>query len=184
MNEYFLGVPVPVASAIIAGIFSGILGAYLNYHFSVKKLIYEIRANVNKEKNTKILDAFQQFWKLLAYTTDTENANSIMVWEQDKHTKQNTYWIRRAQANAYIDRLAEIFYGGGYGLYLNKEARAPFFEYRSILYGVLLPTRDSSEDKILVKNPEMANKLKKLHQDMVVLLREKAGLEDVELPDA
>ena len=114
-------------------------------------------------------DALMKAWSLLAYMSDTENSLAVIVWEQKKDGK--VYYFRKKQARDYIDKLAEIFYGGGYGLMLDDETKKMLFEYRSILYGVLLREKGDDE-KVRLENAEMVRRMKVIYEGMNKKLRE------------
>lgn len=169
-----------IAPAItVTGTIAGVLIA--NW-FAMKKLRKDLLAGIDKDRYTRILDACQGCWKLLAYTTDTQNPLSVLRRVEDKSTQKKTWYFNISNGKAYIEALASFFYGEGKGLFLPQEIRPYLFEYRSIVFGLLLSASEEKGEEVVIKNEKLPERLNELHQKMVILLRQSAGLEKPELP--
>ncbi len=142
----------------------------------------ELSQNVQKEKYSKIMEACQSCWKLLAYTTDTQNDKSIITWTKDPKTKAKTYFFNQNLAQEFIDNLAAFFYGEGKGLFLPDAPRPLLFEYRSILFGLLLSTKGKEENTIKIENPDLIERLIQIHQELIRVLRAEMKMDDPKLP--
>jgi hypothetical protein len=173
---------IDMLKPLFSNFFGPILAVIITNWYAIKKLRKELSQNVQKEKYTRILDACQGCWKLLAFTTDTENKKSVLLWTQDYKTKEKTYYIHLQNAQEYIDTLATLFYGEGKGLFLPATLKPLLFEYRSILYGVLLSTKNTTEEKVVVKKSEMVKRMVEIHQELVKILRSEMQMDDPKLP--
>jgi len=122
--------------------------------------------------NKKRLDGLMKVWSLLAYITEVENHKAVMLWEKD--AKTTTYYIRPEQAKEYMSVLAEIFYNDGYGLLLGNEIKKLLYEYRHILYGVLLRQKmEQGDGKIKLENQELVARMKLIYSELNAELRKK-----------
>ncbi len=165
---------IPVAGAVVV--------AYLTYLFAVKKLKKVSRENIERKKYEAILHAHKKIYSLLAYTTDTENAKSILVWEAEKNDRANkTYYFRKRNALEFIDKLRREFYDCGNGLFLSSEVNKLIFEYRGLVYGFLLKEDKNTEECIKMDNPEMAKRMITINQEMITAIRESIGLQKREI---
>lgn len=181
MNPTFYGQPVIVVGALITAAAS-LLAPFFAAFWAVRKLRRDLRKEVQGVKYASTLSALQAFWKLLAYTTDTENEKSILRWKLNKGDGK-TCFLRKKNAHDYVVALAQTFYSEGHGLFLPKAIRAPFFEYRSILYGVLLKTKDEPGEEVTLENASMVKRLLELHHEMTVALRDVLDLREPDLPE-
>lgn len=151
----------------IAGIIAAALLTY-RYHIRIKRK--EIPVNLLQTKYNKKLEALEYCWKLLRYTTDTENSKSILVWEKVAGKKKQ-YYIQPHNAQEFLEQLPEMFYSSGYGLYLSKEIKEQLFTYRSNIYGIMLKEKDSKEEKITIQNTNLVEILLLVHNELNRLLR-------------
>jgi len=181
MNPTFYGQPVALVVALIAATAS-LLVPFLAAFWAIRKLKHDLRKEVQGVKYTNILRAQQEFWYFFAYTTNTENAKSTMRWEKNKDNSK-TYFLQKKNAQDYITALAQTFYGEGHGLFLPKAIRPLFFEYRSILYGVLLKTKNDAGEEVKLEDMNMVKRLSELHQEMTVALRDSLNLREPDLPE-
>lgn len=150
--------------------------AYLAYKYALKQRKKETFIGLEKTKYERKLNALEECWKLLAFTTDTENTKSILTWEQMKGEK--TYFLNKANAKEFMKCLTDFFYGSGLGLYLSKEIKTGLFEYRSVIYGFLLKEKNSENEKILLQNAELANRMTKIYQSLIIQVKNETGLID------
>lgn len=172
MNCYtfeILKMLIPVAGAVIA--------AYLAYHYAVKRLKKESVENIERKKYEAVLNAHRQIYKLLAYTTDTENPKSILIWTRGKENNATTtYYFRKRNIEQFLQALSDQFYEQGNGLFLSADVNKLLFEYRGIVYGLLLTSKTSSDDSIEFRKPEAAERMKNIHQQLSATIRESINL--------
>lgn len=157
--------------------------AYFAYLFAVKKLRRETPLLIEREKYNRTLNALQQCWTLLAYMSEVENDKSILIYQQPKGSKERTYYLRRQQADSFMKLLPDLFYTQGHGLYLPREVRPLLYQYRAQLYGILLREKNDTQQSIKLDNAEMIKSMLDTHQQLVVILRKHAGLNDPLLPE-
>jgi len=168
----------------IIQLITAIFVAYLMFKYAIKQLHKESFESIERKKYEAILMAHQSIFKLLEFTSDTENPKSIMIWERGKGKKTETkYFFKKANILEFMRELPKEFYEQGNGLFLSKEVSALLFEYRSILYGFLLATKNSSEQRIEIAKPELVERMKKIHQQLSVKLRENINLKRRDLLD-
>jgi hypothetical protein len=122
--------------------------------------------------NQKRLEGLMKTWSLMAYITDVENPKAVMSWE--KKGNQTVYYLRPEKVHEYMDKLTELFYEDGYGLFFGREVKKLLYEYRSNLYGVLL--KDKSEqggsERIKLQNDEFVRRMKEIYKELNAELRE------------
>ena len=123
-----------------------IFAAYLTYRFAIKKLRKESIENIERAKYEAILKAHQSIYKLLRFTTDTENDDCILVWEQPKGGGEKVYYFRQANICKFFKELTKEIYNKGNGIFLSKKVMQLIFEYRSIVYGLLLTAKDKPDE--------------------------------------
>jgi len=158
----------------ITGLFTflGIaLAAFLAYRFALRQKEKEIFIGLERIKYERKLSAIEECWKLLAFTTDTENDNTILIWEQNKEDKTKTYSINVENARQFIKKLTACFYGTGLGIYLSLEIKQLLFEYRGIIYSFLLSVRNKKDKLIEVDNEKMYKRMIAIHQDLIDKLK-------------
>ena len=168
-------IPSLISSATI------IIAAYLTYRYAIKKLHKESFESIECAKYEAILKAHQSIYKLLRFITDTENDDCILVWEQPKGGGENIYYFRQANIRKFIKELTEEIYNKGNGIFLSKEVMSLIFEYRSLVYGLLLTEKDNPKDKIIIKNLKLAKRMIEIHQNLSIKIREAINLQQRDL---
>lgn len=158
-----------------------ILAVFIAYRYAISQMRKETHIQIEREKYKRTMDALQDAWKLLAFMTPTENEKSVLTWQQNPD-KTKTYFLNKTNAQNFIDSLASFFYGTGLGLYLPQSIRPKLFEYRSILYGLLLKEANNISSKIEVNNQEMIKKITRIYDDLVKVLREELDSKTPEMP--
>lgn len=154
-----------------AGLFVTILAVIIAYFFTKRNMRNETIERIGRFKNEKTLESGMAFWGLLAYLTPTENRYSIIVWKQKKGDSEKEYFFRQNQAREFMEKLTEINYEKGLGLFLSKKTRDLFYEYKNILFGFLLAEKNNPDEKILVTNIAMVTSMHNMYQEMVNSLR-------------
>ncbi|ERJ98842.1 type VI-B CRISPR accessory protein Csx28 [Hoylesella pleuritidis] len=158
-----------------------VIAAYLTYRYAIKKLHKESFESIECAKYEAILKAHQSIYKLLRFITDTENDDCILVWEQPKGGGENVYYFRQANIRKFIKELTEEIYNKGNGIFLSKEVMSLIFEYRSLVYGLLLTEKDNPKDKIIIKNLKLAKRMIEIHQNLSIKIREAINLQQRDL---
>ena len=158
-----------------------VIAAYLTYRYAIKKLHKESFESIECAKYEAILKAHQSIYKLLRFITDTENDDCILVWEQPKGGGENVYYFRQANLRKFIKELTEEIYNKGNGIFLSKEVMSLIFEYRSLVYGLLLTEKDNPKDKIIIKNLKLAKRMIEIHQNLSIKIREAINLQQRDL---
>ncbi len=161
-------------SLTLAGI---CFAAWLAYLFAVRQKKRETFIGLERVKYERKLNALEECWKLLIYTTDTENKKSILTWEQ-VNDGDKIYYLDMECAREFISNLAGYHYGSGLGIYLPKEIKEKLFEYRNILHGFLLKEKDNTGKKIEILNKEMAARMIQIHQALIQHLKNETALID------
>ncbi|MDY3351163.1 CRISPR-associated protein Csx28 [Riemerella anatipestifer] len=146
-----------------------------------RKIRQELKGNIELQKYEAILHAHKQMYRLLAYMTDQDNPKNLLKWEVPKGQKDKIHYINRANAQAFLRELPELFYGEGCGLFLSEEVTKKFFEYRSIVHKLLLAEQNSTEAEFRLKNEEAATRMKQLHQMLSQSIRQCLKIEQRDL---
>lgn len=170
---YWISEVLKIVTPTIAVIVSAILLS--------RKIRQELKGNIERQKYEAILHAHKQMYRLLAYMTDQDNPKNLLKWEVPKGQKDKIHYINRANAQAFLRELPELFYGEGCGLFLSKEIADKFFEYRSIVYKLLLAEQNSTEAEFRLKNEEAATRMKELHQMLSKSIRQCLKIEQRDL---
>ncbi|MGP1464669.1 MAG: type VI-B CRISPR accessory protein Csx28 [Prevotella koreensis] len=173
-----------VATALFSTIGSLIpivIAACLTYRYAIKKLRKESFENIERAKYEAILKAHQSIYKLLRFTTDTENDDCILVWEQPKGGGEKVYYFRQANIRQFFKELTEEIYNKGNGIYLSKKVMPLIFEYRSIVYGLLLIAKSKPDEKIEIKNQKLVKRMIEIHQSLSIQIREDINLKQRDL---
>ena len=176
-----------VATALFSTIGSLIpivIAACLTYRFAIKKLRKESIENIENIERAKyeaILKAHQSIYKLLRFTTDTENDDCILVWEQPKGGGEKVYYFRQANIRQFFKELTEEIYNKGNGIYLSKKVMPLIFEYRSIVYGLLLIAKSKADEKIEIKNQKLVKRMIEIHQSLSIQIRKDINLKQRDL---
>ncbi|MBS1626009.1 MAG: hypothetical protein JST83_18460 [Bacteroidetes bacterium] len=139
--------------------------AMIGFLLYSRQLRLSTKENLLKSKYEKTIMALESCWKLLSYTTQTENPCSIIFFE--KTDGLILYYLHVENAKKFFAELNEVNYRSGLGLFLSSEIKELLFEYRSIVYGVLLRERNNKENKIVIQNEEMRSKLLTLHNQLL-----------------
>ncbi|MEJ8607217.1 hypothetical protein JSO56_09835 [Riemerella anatipestifer] len=146
-----------------------------------RKIRQELKGNIERQKYEAILHAHKQMYRLLAYMTDQDNPKNLLKWEVPKGQKDKIHYINRANAQAFLRELPELFYGEGCGLFLSKEIADKFFEYRNIVHKLLLAEQSSTEAEFRLKNEKAATRMKELHQMLSQSIRQCLKIEQRDL---
>ncbi|WP_455094777.1 type VI-B CRISPR accessory protein Csx28 [Prevotella koreensis] len=158
-----------------------IFAAYLTYRYAIKKLRKESFENIERAKYEAILKAHQSIYKLLRFTTDTENKDCILMWYQPKGGGEKVYYFRQANICKFFKELTKEIYNKGNGVYLSKKVMQLIFEYRSLVYGLLLIAKDKPDEKIEIKNQKLAKRMIEIHQSLSIQIREDINLKQRDL---
>lgn len=148
------------------------------HELALKQVENETPLLIQREKFNRMLNSLQACWGLLAYMTDTENEKNILRFTLNKN-KSKTFFLNISNAKAFMKALPEYFYDSGLGLYLPKPIRELLFEYRSILFGVLLSESKNTDEQIVLNNETMVKRMTDIHKELIHLLRQEL---DVTLP--
>lgn len=168
-------IPALINSAAI------IVVVYLTYFYAIKKLREESFENIERAKYEAILKAHQSIYKLLRFITDTENDDCILVWEQPKGGGDKVYYFRQANIRKFIKELTEEIYNKGNGIFLSKKVMPLIFEYRSLVYGLLLTAKDKPDETIEIKNEKLAKRMIEIHQSLSIQIRKDINLKQRDL---
>lgn len=173
-----------VIIALITSLISSatiIFAGYQTYLNAIKKLREESFENIERAKYEAILKAHQSIYKLLRFITDTENDDCILVWEQPKGGGEKTYYFRQANIRKFIKELTEEIYNKGNGIFLSKKVMPLIFEYRSLVYGLLLTAKDKPDETIEIKNEKLAKRMIEIHQSLSIQIRKDINLKQRDL---
>ncbi|MDY3317607.1 CRISPR-associated protein Csx28 [Riemerella anatipestifer] len=170
---YWISEVLKIVTPTIAVIVSAILLS--------RKIRQELKGNIERQKYEAILHAHKQMYRLLAYMTDQDNPKNLLKWEVPKGQKDKIHYINRANAQAFLRELPELFYEEGCGLFLSEEVTKKFFEYRSIVHKLLLAEQNSTEAEFRLKNEEVATRMKELHQELSKSIRQCLKIEQRDL---
>ena len=61
---------------------------------------------------------------------------------------------------------------------MSKEIISRIFEYRSIVYGLLLSERQNSDERVVMNKPETAERMISIHQELTQTVREAIALKE------
>ncbi|MDY6206331.1 MAG: CRISPR-associated protein Csx28 [Prevotella sp.] len=145
---------------------------YMAYRFAIGQMRKESIENLERSKYNAVLQAHQSIYRLLKYTTDTENEDSILRWEAVKGNKsEKTYYFRKEKIKLFLRELTHEFYEKGNGLYLSKEVNELLFNYRGIVFGLLLASKGETEDAVKINKEETAKAMIRIHQELSIQIR-------------
>ena len=130
---------------------------------------------IQRKKYNRMLNSLQACWGLLAYMTDIESEKNILRFTLNPD-KSKTYILNIANVKAFMKDLQEYFYGSELGLYLPIPIRVLLFEYRNILFSVLISELDNPVDQIIFKNETLVKRMIEIHKELVNLLRKELDL--------
>ena len=158
--------PLEIAK-IIAPVVLVLLGLWVWHYQKRREPHYQSLAYITQKRVDGLLAA----WSLLAYMTETENPNAVVIWK--KNAKETIYYLRPAQARDYMASLSSLFYGSGYGLLLDGDIKELLYEYRSQIYGVLLKADclKCGDEPIKLENVHLVNQVKELYAELNAQLR-------------
>jgi hypothetical protein len=182
-TDHIFGIPTVLATPLITAI-SAILAVVFTNYFAIRRLRKEMISSLEKEKYNRTLNACQNGWKLLRFTTDIENPDAILIWKRDKTTKTDQFYFRKDRAELFIKQLSLFFYEEGHGVFLPGSVRPLLFEYRSIIYGLILSEKNNTADEILINNEKMVERMKTVHQNLIKTLRNHVKADDNGLPQS
>lgn len=158
-------------SETIISLIGIIIGAFLTYVYGIRTLRRESIELVERSKYDAILLAHRHAYQLLRFTTDTENEDAILLWEQPRGSQEKTYFIRPDRAHRFMDELTTTIYRQGHGLFLSADVMTLLSKYRSNLYGFLLATKEDTSARVKVQKAELAKELIRIHHELSPLLR-------------
>ena len=156
-----LGMLIPVGLAAW-----GFIRAFRAWEKQKKR---EIELQFEQQRYERKLEACLGLWPLLAYMSSYENDKAIFVERGDKE-----YYFRPKQADEYIQKLADVFFCQGYGVFAPLEVREGLYHFRNIVYGLKLATahEKASGNEIKVKNKEMVEvRVREIFQNVNTSLR-------------
>ena len=155
-----------------------VCGASLAYLFAIKQKKKEIQLGLQKTRYERKLMALEKCWQLLAYTGDTENPKTILLWEKENGGNKK-YYLDIENAKGFMEVLPGFFYGSGLGLYLSGEIKQNLFSYRGIIHKFLLKEKDNQEAKIEIKNKDLPKSLVMLHQELILKVKSETEISNI-----
>jgi hypothetical protein len=169
--------------AIFRTLFTSFIASYIAFRFLMWQKRKENTLQVDKDKNALVLKSLQECWRLLQYMSPQENEKSVMTFEREKGTKNDTYFFHKSNAEAFIKALNDYFYGSGLGLFLPKEIKPFLFKYRSDVFGVLLKERNNEASKIKIENIKLYETCTKTYESINEALRKATDMQNPNLPE-
>jgi hypothetical protein len=163
-----------MAENAINGFFTMIgiaFAAWLAYLYAIRQRKKEIFIGLEQIKYRRKLEALEGCWKLLVFTTESENQQVILTWEKEKGVNNKTYFFHPDKAEEFITNLAAFHYSSGLGIYMPKTIKELLFEYRSIIYGTLQKEQNKQVEKIKINNTDMVNRMTQIHQMLITELK-------------
>jgi hypothetical protein len=147
-----------------------IVGVIVWHHQKRYQAVYESKSYLNQKR----LDALMKAWSLLAYITEKDNPKAVLQADTNSAGTREIY-IRREQAREYMIGLSEMFYESGYGLFLESNIKKLFYEYRGLLYGVLLKEKGkhAADEPIKIEQEQMVVRIKEIYDELNAELRKK-----------
>lgn len=156
--------------------------AYVAYYYAIKQLHQESVENIEYAKYQAVLQAHKSLYKLLRFTTNTENEDSILIWEKTKDGKQEaTYYFIIKNIRKFMKELSEEIYNEGCGIFMSKEVLSLISEYRNIVYGFMLSAQNNPQETIRITNRESIERMKKIHQNLSIEIRQAINLKKRDL---
>lgn len=119
----------------------GFLRAYKAWERQKKK---EIGLNLEQKRYESKIDACKNVWALLAYMSEKENHKTIFV---DRN--EGKYFLRKAQGEEYINKLPEVFFEKGSGIFMPREIIDDLYTFRSKIYKLLDTARGESNSEMI-----------------------------------
>lgn len=82
------------------------IAAYVAYYYAIKQLHQKSVENIEYAKYQAVLQAHKSLYRLLRFTTDTENEDSILIWERPKDGGlEATYYFRKENIRKFMKEL-------------------------------------------------------------------------------
>ncbi len=118
------------------------------------------------------VEATKAVWALMAYLSQKEIPNAIFILEGKKPNK--LYMMRKAQAEAFLKRLPEVFYDEGHGLFLSKEVKRRLFKFHTLVQNIWFAEFYDKQDvagSIHVKNEKIRPEVNRIQEELLELLK-------------
>ncbi len=127
------------------------------------------------------LKAIYAAWSLLIYLTKEENGNTIFVHRTDSKGDRKPCF-RKKQAEEFCEKIFEIHYTKGNGVFIDKEIRDILFDLKRGLHRLLDAERENADDIIDLRNEEWIDRKNAMFDKLTVLLKSEAKNLGVEKP--
>lgn len=134
----------PLLSGVVTGVVTGVVMLFGLWIWHCKRRSEPRYQSINY-LNQKRLDGLLRVWSLLGYLTEVENARSVLIWK--RQGGQTRWYLRLRQAREYIEELSEVFYAEGHGLLVDSQVKERLYEYRGLVYGVMLKEDCGQDDR-------------------------------------
>lgn len=164
--------------------FATLLAVWLAYRFGLRQLHRQTKLQVQQDLRRRQADALQAAWGLLQCLTTMDNGHNFLRYEQDKksgsESPQRHYFLHLPSAHAFVyERLPDAFYASGAGLHWNVSVKERFFECRTLIYGLLLASKQSravttaepDSEFFQIQKIELAQRIDSLYHELNDLLR-------------
>jgi hypothetical protein len=128
---------------------------------------------IHVERLRREIDALERIWRLLAFMSENENEQTILVWREDRQ-KQKTFFVHLDRLRRFVfGELPAAFYTDHAGLHLPSEIKEQLFAYRGRLIGLHFRYRDTGDDvePIELKKPEFIAALRNAYHQLNASLR-------------
>jgi hypothetical protein len=171
--ELITSVLLPVISLIM--VYCGYRWSFKNWE---KQKQAELLIAANQNAQSAKIAACKAVWSMLAYMSEKENSKTVFVVRQDKK-----WHLRAAQAQEYIERVEEVFFAQGHGLFMTKEIRDDMYSFRTLVYRLLDAEKGANNGRlpdtpeILVQEKEIIIQKSQLFESLNKQIRQLLKME-------
>ena len=132
----------------------------------------EIEFQLHGLKAQGYLDAAKAVWGLLAYLTEKENGKCLLNYKGTKDKPEVYFNLERGRD--YINKLSEVFFDQGHGIFLTKELKQEIFHIRTHVYSIIDKEnrRGILQGEVLLENQHMIDFFREHNDKLRIMVRQ------------
>ncbi len=155
------------------------IAAYLTYRFTRKHSALTHNTQIRVERLRHKIRALEAVWSLLAYMSQQRSDKAIIRWRKsNKNGAKKVYdYHFPSLAHFYLEAVSDVFYAQHAGLHLPNEVRDLLYQYVHAIAPLYYAhiRNGKNGDLVPISNPEIAEKLHQIYQQLNRCLKEELG---------
>lgn len=160
-----------LAGTLLVNIILVFVASRLAMRYWHRQKKHEINYLLEGEKYKSLLEAGKAAWGMLAFLTEKENGLCLLIYKGTKEAPLVYLDIERG--HKYLQRLSEVFYNEGHGMFLTPGIKQELFHVRTNVYRILdkEKRRGITHGEVLLENEDAVKFFRESYEKLRLLIK-------------